>query len=142
MIDIHTIRRSNLRRLIHLNYSNNQSLFGRSTGRSESYINRLLTDENSKHVKRMGELITRDFELRLGLVRGWFDEENASLPAWRVIKSKEIHKVDSLSRDEFIPEIKATDYSVINNADELAQISLELSRLALRLSQLVNEGNK
>lgn len=147
MDTLNRIRRANLRRLIQLNYSSNQSLFARSVGRSESYINRLLAEAGSEHGKNLGEKLTRDIEQKLNLPRSWFDDEGATLPDWKATERKHIHLDTVSSDDRTLPEThaQADDHSgnklesTLNT--ELLQISAEIAKLALRLQILVSQAN-
>lgn len=128
---IFEIRRKNLRRLIQINYAGNQSLFGRTIGRSESYVNRLLTDAD--YGKNLGELLARHIEGALSLPAGWFDKDDASLPEWRAVKRDTIDLVTS-GEGPVAPQPP-----VRSENDSLAQIAADLAQISLRLYAVMHK---
>lgn len=119
-------RRRNLRRLIQMNFDDNQSLFARTIIRSESYINRLLASSDNDHGKNLGEKLARDIENRLRLEPGWLDQQEAELPEWKASVQKSVHL--SAPGEVHDDSVKA----------ELIRISADLAALGARLAAVLN----
>ena len=81
---LYQTRQRQLRRLIQEQFLGKQNRFAQAVHRSETYVNRLLMDRSSEHVKNLGEKLARDFEDTLGLPKGWFDDPDAPSQEWRV----------------------------------------------------------
>lgn len=126
-MSIFDIRRRNLRRLIQMNFDDNQSLFARTINRSESYVNRLLAQTDNEHGKNLGEKLARDIESRLRIDPGWFDQQEADLPEWKAAVQKTVH----LSA----PGEADTDTSV---KAELIRISADLANISARLAGVLS----
>lgn len=120
-----------------MNYNSNQSLFARSIGRSESYINRLLTDPaDADHGKNLGERLARDIETKLRLAEGWFDTRDASLPDWKAVENRSLDLVTASQTYE-LQKTGAPDNK--NLRDEVAQLAAELASLSARMTALVTK---
>lgn len=139
-MDIFTIRRKKLRQIIQMNFEDNQSLFARAVDRSESYINRLLSDPmESNSSKNLGEQLARQFEERLNLPEHWFDREDSTLPDWNARTEKRVSFISNLEPNMVkpLPPMQSTPVNKTLHS-ELLSISADLAMLSVRLNRLIN----
>jgi hypothetical protein len=72
-VDVYTIRRMNLERLL-VAHHGSVSSFAEQSGESQVYLTQVLSDKTKR---RMGQMVARRIELRCELPQGWMDMVNA-----------------------------------------------------------------
>lgn len=79
MSTIYQLRQKKVLQLIQTLFDGNQTRFAEAIGRSNAYVNFLLTDPGQPHHRNLGEKLARHIETALSLTPGWLDEPNAAV---------------------------------------------------------------